>query len=160
MKLLIHELEAAVAYVRADRLDANFKILARVKLIQKQLFEQWAVLETLTPSEYEAFRPTLGASSGFQSAQYRAIEFLLGNKQAAVGEVFRYAPALHAELSAWLQQPSLYDEFLRHLARRGLPVPQRCVERDWTQPYTRDADLIPVFKAIYDDPEHWWDAYE
>ena len=160
MKLMIHELKAAIAFVREDRLGACFKILARVKLIQKQLFEQWAVLETLTPSEYEAFRPTLGASSGFQSAQYRAIEFLLGNKQAAVVDVFRYDAALHAELSALLQQPSLYDEFLRHLARRGLPVPPRCVERDWTQPYTRDADLIPVFKAIYDDPERWWDAYE
>jgi len=160
MKLMIHELKAAIAFVREDRLGASFKILARVKLIQKQLFEQWAVLETLTPSEYEAFRPTLGASSGFQSAQYRAIEFLLGNKQVAVVEVFRYDAPLHAELTALLQQPSLYDEFLRHLARRGLPVPKRCVERDWTQPYTRDADLIPVFKTIYDDPERWWDAYE
>src|SRR5438477_11633610 len=148
MKLMIHELKAAIRQVRGDRLDASFKILARVKLIQKQLFEQWAVLETLTPSEYEAFRPTLAASSGFQSAQYRAIEFLLGNKQAAVLDVFRYDTAIHAELSALLQTPSLYDEFLRHLARRGLPVPQRCVERDWTQPYQRDADLIPVFKAI------------
>ena len=160
MKLMIHELRAAIAHVRADALEPAFKILARVKLIQKQLFEQWAVLETLTPSEYEGFRPTLGASSGFQSAQYRAIEFLLGNKQAALLDVFRYDAAIHAELSALLQAPSLYDEFLRHLARRGLPVPQRCVERDWTQPYTRDADLIPVFKAIYDDPERWWDAYE
>jgi len=160
MKLMIHELKAAIAFVREDRLGASFKILARVKLIQKQLFEQWAVLETLTPSEYEAFRPTLGASSGFQSAQYRAIEFLLGNKQAAVVDVFRYDAALHAELTALLREPSLYDEFLRHLARRGLPVPQRCVESDWTQPYTRDADLIPVFKTIYDDPERWWDAYE
>ena len=100
MKLAIHELKAAIGFVRADRLAACFKILARVKLIQKQLFEQWAVLETLTPSEYEAFRPALGASSGFQSAQYRALEFLLGNKQAALVDVFRYDPAVHAELTA------------------------------------------------------------
>jgi len=160
MKLMIHELKAAIAFVREDRLDACFKILARVKLIQKQLFEQWAVLETLTPSEYETFRPALGTSSGFQSAQYRAIEFLLGNKQAAVVDVFRYDTAIHAELQELLNTPSLYDEFLRHLARRGLPVPARCVERDWTHPYARDPDLVPVFKAVYDDPERWWDAYE
>jgi tryptophan 2,3-dioxygenase len=160
MKLMIHELKAAIAFVREDRLGACFKILARVKLIQKQLFEQWAVLETLTPSEYETFRPALGTSSGFQSAQYRAIEFLLGNKQAALVDVFRYDAAIHAELQELLKTSSLYDEFLRHLARRGLPVPARCIERDWTQPYARDPDLVPVFKAVYDDPERWWDAYE
>jgi len=160
MKLMIHELKAAVAFVREDRLDACFKILARIKAIQKQLFEQWAVLETLTPSEYEAFRPALGTSSGFQSAQYRALEFLLGNKQAALVDVFRYDPVAHAELTALMQAPSLYDEFLRHLARRGLPVPPACVERDWSQPYVRNPDLVPVFKTIYDDPEGWWDAYE
>jgi len=160
LKLMIHELKAAIAFVREDRLDACFKILARVKLIQKQLFEQWAVLETLTPSEYEAFRPALGTSSGFQSAQYRALEFLLGNKQAAMVDVFRYDAAIHAELSALLHAPSLYDEYLRHLARRGLPVPARCTERDWSQPYARDPDLVPALKIIYDDPERWWDAYE
>ena len=160
MKLAIHELKAALAFVQQDRLDASFKILARVKLIQKQLFEQWAVLETLTPSEYEAFRPTLGTSSGFQSAQYRALEFLLGNKQAAMLDVFRYDDATHAELAALLHAPSLYDEYLRHLARRGLPVPAACVERDWSQPYVRNPDLVTVFKTIYDDPERWWDAYE
>jgi tryptophan 2,3-dioxygenase len=160
MKLAIHELKAAVAFVREDRLDACFKILARVKAIQKQLFEQWAVLETLTPSEYEAFRPALGTSSGFQSAQYRALEFLLGNKQAALVDVFRYDAAVHADLTALLHAPGLYDEYLRHLARRGLPVPHACVERDWSQPYTRNPELVPVFKTIYDDPERWWDAYE
>ncbi len=160
LKLMIHELKAAIAFVCADRLDACFKILARVKLIQKQLFEQWAVLETLTPSEYEAFRPTLGSASGFQSAQYRAVEFLLGNKQATTLDVFRYDAAMHAELSRLLHIPSLYDEYLRHLARRGLPVPNACVERDWAQPHVRNPDLVPVFKTIYDDPETWWDAYE
>jgi tryptophan 2,3-dioxygenase len=160
MKLMIHELKAAIAFVRRDRLDACFKILARVKAIQKQLFEQWAVLETLTPSEYEAFRPSLATSSGFQSAQYRALEFLLGNKAAALVDVFLYDAEIHAELSALLRAPSLYDEFLCHLARRRLPVPLACIERDWTQPYVRNPDLVPVFKTIYDDPERWWDAYE
>jgi tryptophan 2,3-dioxygenase len=160
MKLAIHELKAALSFVRQDRLDACFKILARVKLIQKQLFEQWAVLETLTPSEFESFRPALGTSSGFQSAQYRALEFLLGNKHAAVVDVFRYDPAAHDELLTLLRAPSLYDEYLRHLARRGLPVPPACVERDWSQPYVRNPDLVPVFKTIYDNPDRWWDAYE
>ena len=160
MKLMIHELKAARDSVRADALEPTFKILARVKLIQKQLFEQWAVLETLTPSEYEGFRPALGASSGFQSAQYRAIEFLLGNKSAAMLDVFRHDPAALAELEALLVAPSLYDEFLRHLARRGLPVPPACLDRDVTEPYVRHRDLVPVFKTIYADPRHWWDAYD
>jgi len=160
MKLMIHELRAAVASVRADALEPCFKILARVKLIQKQLFEQWAVLETLTPSEYEAFRPALGTASGFQSAQYRAIEFLLGNKNAAILDVFRHDAVMHAELDALLRAPSLYDEFLRHLARRGLPVPQAVLDRDVTQPYVRDPALVPVFREIYADPQRWWDAYD
>jgi tryptophan 2,3-dioxygenase len=160
LKLMIHELKAASAFVRADRLDACFKILARVKLIQKQLFEQWAVLETLTPSEYEAFRPALGHASGFQSAQYRAVEFLLGNKQAGALDVFRHDATVHAELTRLLHAPSLYDEYLRHLARRGLPLPMSAVERDWSQPYVRNPDLVPVFKTIYEDADTWWDAYE
>ena len=160
MKLMIHELKAAIAFIRADALEPCFKILARVKLIQKQLFEQWAVLETLTPSEYDAFRPALGSSSGFQSPQYRAIEFLLGSKQAALMDVVRHEPIVHAELDALLHAPSLYDEFLRHLHRRGLPVPADCMERDFTQRYVRHADLVPVFKTIYDDPRQWWDAYD
>jgi tryptophan 2,3-dioxygenase len=160
MKLMIHELGAAIAHVRADELEPSFKILARVKLIQKQLFEQWAVLETLTPSEYEGFRPALGTSSGFQSAQYRAIEFLLGNKNAAILDVFRHDPAAFAGLTRLLHAPTLYDEFLRHLARRGLPVPQATLERDVTQRYERNPDLVPVFQRIYADPEHWWDAYD
>ncbi len=160
MKLMIHELKAAIELVRADRLEPSFKILARVKLIQKQLFEQWGVLETLTPSEYETFRPALGTSSGFQSAQYRAIELLLGNKQRRVIEVFAHDPATYAELAALLAAPSLYDEFLRHLARRGLPVPAASLERDFTAPYVANPALVPVIKMIYDDPVRWWDAYD
>ncbi|MDQ6620317.1 MAG: tryptophan 2,3-dioxygenase family protein [Pseudomonadota bacterium] len=160
MKLMIHELKAAIAFVREDRLEPCFKILARVKLIQKQLFEQWGVLETLTPSEYEQFRPGLGAASGFQSPQYRALEFLLGNKRAALADVFKHDAVVHAELVSLLEAPSLYDEYLRHLARRGLAVPPSAVERDWTQPYVRNAELVETFRVIYEDPEHWWDAYE
>jgi len=160
MKLMIHELRAAIAHVRADTLEPAFKVLARVKLIQKQLFEQWAVLETLTPSEYEAFRPALGTASGFQSAQYRAIEFLLGNKSAALLEVFRHDAATFAALEELLRAPSLYDEFLRHLARRGLAVPRACVERDFTQGYARNAELVAVFKTIYADTRTWWEAYD
>jgi len=160
MKLMIHELKAAIAFVRSDSLEPCFKILARVKLIQKQLFEQWGVLETLTPSEYDAFRPSLGNSSGFQSAQYRAIEFLLGSKHAAAIEVFRHDPATFDELSRLLRAPSLYDEFLRHLARRGLPVPEPVLARDVTRPYERNAELVGVFKTIYEHPRQWWDAYD
>jgi tryptophan 2,3-dioxygenase len=160
MKLMIHELKAAMEFVRADQLAPCFKVLSRVKLIQKQLFEQWAVLETLTPSEYEAFRPGLGNSSGFQSTQYRAIEFLLGNKSAATLEVFRHDPQVHAELTALLVAPSLYDEFLRHLARCGLPVPSECVERDWSRPHRRNPAVVRVLKTIYDDPQLHWAAYE
>src|SRR5437763_1292317 len=152
MKLMIHELKAARDSVRVDALEPCFKILARVKLIQKQLFEQWAVLETLTPSEYEGFRPALGSSSGFQSAQYRALEFLLGNKHAGMLDVFRYDPAIHAELQALLAAPSLYDEFLRHLARRGLPVPASSVERDWTAPREASDEVVQVFKTVYENP--------
>jgi tryptophan 2,3-dioxygenase len=160
MKLMIHELKAAIAFVRSDSLEPCFKILARVKLIQKQLFEQWAVLETLTPSEYDAFRPSLGSSSGFQSAQYRAIEFLLGSKHAAAIEVFRHDPATFDELCSLLRAPSLYDEFLRHLARRSLPVPESVLARDVTRPYERNPELVQVFKTIYDNPRQWWDAYD
>ena len=160
MKLMIHELKAAVGFVRVDQLDACFKILARVKLIQKQLFEQWAVLETLTPSEYAAFRPVLGHSSGFQSAQYRAIEFLLGNKSAVMLDVFAHDSQTHAELIALLEAPSLYDEYLRHLARRGLPVPAECIERDWSQPHARNAGVVAVLKSVYEEPQRYWDAYE
>ncbi len=120
IKQLIHELSAAIRFVRHDQLDPCFKILSRAKLIQMQLFDQWAVLETLTPSEYMEFRGVLGHASGFQSYQYRKLEFLLGNKNRDALKVFEYDAAIHAELLAALEAPSLYDEFLRHLARRGL----------------------------------------
>jgi len=160
MKLMIHELVAAIDYVKADRLDPCFKILARVKQIQRQLFEQWSVLETLTPSEYVEFRDALGPASGLQSYQFRAIEYLLGNKNARVLDVHRHDARVHAWLKGLLEAPSLYDEFLRLLARRGLPVPPDCIERDWTRKRARSAALVEVFKTIYDDPKRYWDAYD
>lgn len=160
MKLMIHELSAAIGHLQHDRLEPCFKILARVKQIQMQLFNQWAVLETLTPTEYLQFRSVLGHSSGFQSRQYRTIEFLLGNKHPAMTEPFRHDAAEYQAIQAVLQAPSLYDEFLAYLARRGFAVPADLLARDVTQPHRRDARLIPVFKEVYEHPEKHWDAYE
>jgi tryptophan 2,3-dioxygenase len=160
LKLLLHELGAALEHVRCDQLEPCFKILARVKQIQRQLFEQWAVLETLTPSEYAEFRGVLGGASGFQSPLYRALEFLLGNKNADMLKVFAHDPDIHEWLKAYLEQPSLYDEFLRYLSRRGLPVPAEKVERDWAEPYEAHAGVTEVFRLIYTDPDTHWDAYE
>jgi tryptophan 2,3-dioxygenase len=159
MKLVIHELSAAIRHLAADDLGPCLKILARVKQVQRQLFEQWSVLETLTPSEYLEFRDVLGPSSGFQSLQYRMIEFLLGNKNAEMVQVFDYDRAQQERLNAVLQAPSLYDEFLRYLARQGHDVPAHCIERDWSLPYQRQAKLIPVFKQIYENTDEYWDAY-
>lgn len=159
LKLIIHELRAALEHLQNDRLGPVQKILARVKQVQRQLFEQWSVLETLTPSEYAEFRAVLGPSSGFQSHQYRMVEFLLGNKNADMLRVFAHDAALHAELETILRAPSLYDEFLRLLARRGHAVPAACVERDFSQPHRRTPELVPVFKAIYEAPDQHWAAY-
>ncbi len=159
MKLIIHELRAAIAHLQQDRLDPCAKILARVKQVQRQLFEQWAVLETLTPSEYLEFRHVLGPASGFQSLQYRCIEFLLGNKNSEMVAVFAHDADAQRTLRAILEAPGLYDEFLRHLARRGHAVPAACIERDWSQPHHREPALVPVFRRIYADTHTHWAAY-
>lgn len=159
MKLIIHELEAAITRLRHDDLGPCLKILARVKHIQRQLFEQWAVLETLTPSEYMAFRHVLGPASGFQSIQYRLVEFLLGNKNADMLPLFNHAPEQRERLRAVLEAPSLYDEFLRYLARAGHAIPAQCLDRDWSQPHRRVGELIPVLQQIYRDPDQHWSAY-
>jgi tryptophan 2,3-dioxygenase len=159
MKLLVHELSAAIAHLREDRLEPCQKIFARCKQVLRQLTEMWSVLETLTPSEYMEFREILGPSSGFQSLQYRTIEFLLGNKNAQMLRVFAYDPEGQAKLQAVLDAPSLYDEALRYLARHGHPVPARHVERDWSQPHAFSQDLVPVFESIYEDTRAHWDAY-
>ncbi len=159
MKLIIHELREAIARLRADDVNATLKILARVKQVQRQLFEQWAVLETLTPSEYLEFRHVLGPASGFQSQQYRTIEFLLGNKNAGMLKVFAHDPAAQAELESVLVAPSLYDEFLRYLARRGHAVPAACLDRDVSLPHERTPELVPVFKRIYENASEFWPEY-
>jgi len=160
MKLMIHELSAAIEHVKAGRLAPCFKILARVKQIQRQLFEQWAVLETLTPSEYAQFRAVLGPASGLQSHQFRAIEFLLGNKNAKLVDLQRHDQVSYDHLKKLLESPSLYDEFLRYLARKGMPVPAERVERDWSQPYERHPGVVSVFKTIYEDTERYWAEYD
>jgi tryptophan 2,3-dioxygenase len=160
MRLIIHELEAVLRFLALDEIGPAQKGLARVKQIQRQLFEQWAVLATLTPSEYVKFRSVLGDASGFQSLQYRIIEFQLGNKNREMLEVFAHSPAEQERLRTVLEAPSLYDEFLRHLARRGYAVPADCVERDFSEPHRRRADLLPVLRTIYEDPESQWEQYE
>ena len=159
LKLLIHELRAAVAQLRADDVDTTLKILARVKHVQSQLFNQWVVLSTLTPAEYLQFRDVLGPSSGFQSLQYRLVEFLLGNKNAGMLKVFDHDPAAQAELKVALEAPSLYDEFLAYLARRGHAVPEACLTRDMTRPHERVAGLLPVFQRIYENVQEHWPEY-
>lgn len=160
LKLVLHELETARDLLRDDQLGRALKCIARVKHIQKTLTEQWSVLATLTPSEYAQFRGVLGNASGFQSYQYRAVEFVLGNKHARMLSVFESDPAAHALLTHELETPSLYDEFLRLLARAGYPIPQSVLERDVTQAWTFQPELVPVVAAIYSDTDAHWAAYE
>jgi tryptophan 2,3-dioxygenase len=160
MKLIIHELSAAMSHIRDDRPGPVTKILSRVKQVQRQLFEQWSVLETLTPSEYAEFRDVLGFASGFQSLQYRTIEFQLGNKNASMLKVFAHDPVAHQRLEAVLNARSIYEEFLQFLSRRGHQVPADQLERDWSQPHVRCPGLVPVFKKIYDSPRDYWEEYD
>jgi len=160
IKLVVHEIRSAIALLQQDELGPALKRLARVKHVQRQMIEQWAVLATLTPSEYAQFRGLLGKSSGFQSAQYRTLEFLLGNKNPGMIAVFRHAPETAAQLERDLHAPSLYDEFLAYLARRGYPIPSRLLERDFAQPHTLDEELVRIFIGVYADPEPQWDVYE
>jgi tryptophan 2,3-dioxygenase len=159
MKLIIHELKAALDYLANDSVDLCLKVLARVKHVQRQLFEQWSVLETLTPSEYVQFRHVLGPASGFQSLQYRVIEFMLGNKHAGMLKVFAHQPEHLAALEAALRTPSLYDAFLRFLHRQGFAVPAEILHRDVEAPYERHDGVVDVLKAIYQAPKQHWEAY-
>lgn len=160
LKQLIHELRSAIALIESDHLSPALKRLARIKAIQRQLFEQWSVLETLTPVEYVQFRDSLGKSSGFQSPQYRTVEFLLGNKNPQMVKVFDHDPELHDALVADLHAPSLYDAFLQLLSRRGHDVPTDVLDRDLSQPYEGHAGVVEVMRRIYADPHDHWDAYE
>jgi len=160
IKLVIHEVRSAMALIAADDLAPALKRLARVKHVQRQMTDQWSVLATLTPTEYSQFRNRLGKSSGFQSAQYRTLEFLLGNKNPAMVGVFAHDPAVQEQLARDLNNPSLYDEFLLYLGRRGYPIPTDLLDRDFSQPHILNTDLVTIFTGIYDDPEHQWDVYE
>jgi tryptophan 2,3-dioxygenase len=160
MKLMLHELEAAVARLARDELGAAFKMLARVSRIMEQLVHAWDVLATMTPPEYSALRPYLANSSGFQSWQYRCIEFRLGNKNAAMLKPHAHAPERLAQVQAAYRAPSLYDESLRLLARRGIAVPATHTARAWTQPYVADAAVEQAWLEVYRAPDTHWDLYQ
>ncbi len=160
MKLMLHELTAARGRIIADDLQPAFKMMARVARIMDNLIQAWDILSTLTPSEYSAFRESLGKSSGFQSHQYRMIEFMLGNKNASLLAPFAHRGPVHAEVKAMLDSPSLYDESLRLLSRRGLPVADSVTVRDWTLPYASDASVSDSWLMVYGDPARHWDLYE
>jgi tryptophan 2,3-dioxygenase len=160
LKLMIHELVATIADLDADRAEQALKKLARVKRIQDQLFNEWAVLETMTPHEYLKFRDALGPSSGFQSAQYRTVEFLLGNKNADMLDVFAHDPEVQAVLRKTLEAPGLYDAVLHWLARRGHAVPQAILDRDVREGWKQQPSLLPVFTRIYESPDAYWPEYQ
>ena len=160
MKLMLHELHGAIAALARDELGAAFKMLARVSRIMEQLVHAWDVLATMTPPEYSAIRPYLASSSGFQSWQYRCIEFRLGNKNAAMLSPHQHRADLLAQVRAAYDAPSLYDEALRLLARRGIAVPASHVERDWTQPYAASPDVEAAWLIVYRNPARFWDLYQ
>jgi tryptophan 2,3-dioxygenase len=160
MKLMLHELHAAIGAVANDQLGTAFKMLARVSRIMEQLVHAWDVLATMTPPEYSAIRPYLASSSGFQSWQYRCIEFSLGNKNAAMLSPHQHRAELLARVQAAYVAPSLYDEALRLLARRGIAVPASHTERDWTQPYSASAGVEAAWLSVYRDTARYWDLYQ
>ena len=160
MKLMLHELRAAIRCVAADELGSAFKMLARVSKIMEQLVHAWDVLATMTPPEYSAIRPYLANSSGFQSAQYRCIEFALGNKNAAMLKPHQHRADLLAMVQAAYEAPSLYDEALRLLARRGIAVPASHTERDWTQTYVASEGVVEAWLVAYRTPKAHWDLYQ
>jgi tryptophan 2,3-dioxygenase len=160
MKLILHELGAAREQVRRDDLQPAFKMLARVGRIMAQLIQAWDVLSTLTPSEYMAFRGALGRASGFQSYQFRLIEFMLGNKNRAMIDPHRHRPDLAAALEAALERPSIYDEAIRVLAHRGFAIDPARLERDWSRPYVACPSVETAWTAVYRDTARHWDLYE
>ncbi len=160
MKLMLHELKAAIAHIAGDELQPAFKMLARVSKIMEQLVHAWDVLATMTPPEYSAIRPYLAQSSGFQSHQYRCIEFAMGNKNAAMLKPHQHNAERLAVVQAAYEAPSLYDEALRLLARRGLPVPQSHTQRDWSQPYEANDEVEQAWLQVYRHPKDHWDLYQ
>jgi tryptophan 2,3-dioxygenase len=160
LKLALYELRAALAAVHRDELQPAFKMLARVSRIFEQLVQAWSVLATMTPSEYTAMRPYLDSSSGFQSYQYRQLEFLLGNKNEQMLKPHAHRPDVLEEVRQTLEAPSFYDEVVRLLARRGFAIAPERLERDWTQPTEYDASVEAAWLAVYRDPSRHWDLYE
>jgi tryptophan 2,3-dioxygenase len=160
LKLALHELRAARAHIVADDLSPAFKMMARVARIQAQMIQSWEVLATMTPADYTMMRGKLGTSSGFQSDQYREIEFMLGNKNASMVELHVAEPDVHARLAAELRAPSLYDETLRLLARRGFDIPADQLDRDFTLPYVSSAEVERAWTTVYANPTKYWDLYE
>ncbi|MFM7656386.1 MAG: tryptophan 2,3-dioxygenase [Paracoccaceae bacterium] len=160
MRLALHELDAARRAIADDRAPEAFKMLARISRIFEQLNSAWDVLRTMTPSDYTTFREGLGQSSGFQSWQYRLIEYAVGNRNLAMLKPHAHRPDLTAKLEAELARPSLYDEALRHLARAGLPVPAEVLGRDLRQPWVAQDAVRRVWESVYRDPTRYWQAYE
>lgn len=160
IKLMLHELHAVRRQIRANDLPPAFKMLARVARIMDQLVHAWDVLATMTPSEYSAIRPYLGASSGFQSHQYRELEYLLGNKNAALMAVHESYPEVHAVLDTALHTPSIYDEAIMLMARQGFSIDADRLERDWTQPVTSNDSVKAAWLKVYQAPEQHWSLYE
>lgn len=160
MKLMLHEVRRASGYFREDKIPQAIKALARVRHVQNQLYNQWNVLDTLTPSEYAEFRGVFGNASGFQSAQYRLLEFALGNKNARMLPLHEHHPEWHAELEEQLNAPSLYEEFLCHLARQGMAIPAEVVERDFSVRREDSEAVIAVLRSIYADTAANWTLYE
>ncbi|WP_431477399.1 tryptophan 2,3-dioxygenase [Massilia eburnea] len=160
MKLMLHELHAVLDHLRRDDLPPAFKMLARVARIMDQLVHAWDVLATMTPPEYTAIRPYLASSSGFQSHQYREIEFILGNKNANMLAVHQQAPEAHALLDAALHAPSLYDEAIRLLARNGLQIDPQRLDGDWTQPTVANESVKDAWLEVYRDTTRYWALYE
>lgn len=160
IKLLIHEVGGAIRYMQEDKIAPANKNLARVRHIQNQLYSQWKVLDTLTPSEYAEFRHVFGKASGFQSAQYRILEFILGNKSRATMRVYEHQPEWHARLLRALESPSLYEEFLMHLARLGMRVPEQALDRDFSEIRDEDSAVVDVLRTIYENRSEHWERYE
>lgn len=160
MKLMLTELSAAIAEVRADDLSPAFKKLARASRIMEQLVHAWDVLATMTPPEYTAIRPYLGPSSGFQSFQYRCIEFALGNKNAAMLKPHEHKPERLTLVETYYRAPSLYDEAIKLMHRRGLPIPDAHIDRDWTQAHQASDAIEQAWLTVYQDPEAHWDLYQ
>ncbi|WP_113716702.1 tryptophan 2,3-dioxygenase [Arthrobacter dokdonensis] len=160
LKLMLHELRAVRVQLAADNLRAAMKGVARIKHIQRSLTEQWSILATLTPSEYVQFRGDLGSASGFQSYQYRAVEFMLGNKNAGMLKVFEANPPARAMLAEILRQTSIYDEFLALLSRRGFAVPAELLARDLTKAHVFNQAVVEAVRVVYEKPDDHWDLYE